>query len=149
MSTFNGLFLFLFFQKNSSIFDKRKLNEKLFRRSILFGIFGVILSILLDIYIFILLAGISDSNIILFMDCVASHPQENPPPCQREYSNGYAFMMFHLFTSALPGSACLIFYWTNSSILIWWKEFIFSKRILTQKSNYEEVGERIDSLNQF
>ena len=53
------------------------------RRSLLFGFFGVIVAFFTFLYA-VTVNSISDSTIVHFMDCVASHPQESPPPCERE-----------------------------------------------------------------
>ena len=89
---------------------------------------------------------LSNKNIVHFMDCVGSHPQDSPPPCERQYNNGYSFVVLFLVMFLLPGSACVVLFWTNPNVFLWWKELIFSRRVLTSsKKDYQEIGINRDS----
>ena len=89
---------------------------------------------------------LSNQNIVHFMDCVGSHPQDSPPPCERQYNNGYSFVVEFLVLVSVPGFGCVILFWTNPYVFLWWKELIFSRRILTSSNeDYQEIGINRDS----
>ena len=115
------------------------------RRSILFLLFGVVIFVWGIIYIFVM-RKLSNKSIVHFMDCVGSHPQDSPPPCERQYDNGFSFSILYLAIISIPGFGTVIIFWTNSYVFLWWKELIFSRRIRTSsKEDYQEIGINRDS----
>ena len=129
--TFSGLFFLNFVSPYLKTLN---------RRTILFLIFGGFVFFLAVFYVEVM-RKLSNWNIVHFMDCVGSHPQDSPPPCERQYNNGYSFIILFLILVLLPECATVILFWTNPNVFLWWKELIFSRRVLTlAKKNYQEIG---------
>ena len=84
-----------------------------------------------------------------YVNCVSVHPQNTSSPCQREYANG--ILLFFSITIILALFLCLLIvaFWSNPLVILWWKEAIFSRNIMTPPKN-EKVNdpERWDSERQ-
>ena len=108
------------------------------RRAVLAGCFWVIALVLYGLDIF--LPEPSDSIIVDYTKCVASHPQITPTSCSREYESVdfnllVDFLFVFLFLLLL-----VISFLTNDQMVGWWKDLIFRKCF----SKYEQLeGENL------
>ena len=106
-----------------------------FRRSLVAGcfwilivIFGYVQSILQNT------AGNALENVFDFIDCVASHPQRSPPPCEQQFFDHYFPLIYNNGILVAVIILIMVTVWTNPLVIHWWKELIFERRVLMRIS---------------
>ena len=80
------------------------------------------------------MVGTSSPKSYYFIDCVASHPQISPPPCEEQYSDQYFFLSYNIGVLVSVIILIVVTVWTNDLVLHWWKALIFERRVLMRIS---------------
>ena len=81
-----------------------------------------------------------DQSLLNYIECVGSHPRIDPPPCQRNPSEGrimyfLSFLVIFLF----PVVISIVVFWTNPLVFGWWKELIFRHKAIRSASELDSV----------
>ena len=66
-------------------------------------------------------------NLRDYIDCVGSHPQISPPPCEKEIYRPFFYMYYCVFVVFLVIILLLVTLWTNDLVIHWWRDFISTK----------------------
>ena len=92
------------------------------------------------IYIWYYLGSDPDRVIQNYIKCVGSHPRIDPPPCQRNPSEGRILIFFtYLVTFLFPVLVSFVVTFTNPLVSDWWKELIFKRKIVRSMSSLDTL----------
>ena len=90
------------------------------------------------IFLWFYLGSESDKVIQNYIECVGSHPRIDPPPCQRNPSEGrIMFLLTFLIIFLFPVVISIVVTFTNPLVSGWWKELIFKRKIVRNMSDLD------------
>ena len=70
-------------------------------------------------------------NIVDHIQCVATNPRFDPPPCERVFrSDGGLFCVYLFLFYLFPLVMSVVFYLSNPLVLTWWTELILNQNVI-------------------
>ena len=89
---------------------------------------------------FLLIGDEGDPSLLNYIECVGSHPQIDPPPCQQNPSEGrIMYFLSFLIIFLFPVVISIVIFWTNPLVFEWWKELIFRHKAIQGASELDSV----------